>query len=320
MTGSDATARQDAIDWAIRTQDEAFNDWEAFETWLAADPVNAVLYDRATRSVDEAATTIRIGGADRGAKVRAFPRVARRGAPWVPSAVAASLIAAIGGGGVLFHAARQPMLYAVETPAGEHRSVVIDGATTVELGGDTRLTLDHHDPRYARLDRGEALFAVRHDPQRPFRLQVGGISVTDVGTLFDVAQDLNATRVAVAEGAVRVTTSAGSAELPAGHAVSIGRPGGTVVQRDQDPATIGAWRTGRIDFADMSLIDLAERLRRATGVRLEVTADVATRRVSGSVALGSDPDGALRGLALLLGTSVTRRGDVWIWSGGAGPS
>lgn len=315
MTGSSAVARGEAIDWAIRARDAAFDDWEALADWLAADPKHAVLYDRATVAADEGARAV---PGEIAPTVVAFPQPKLRSKLWLPLAMAASLVAAIGAGLTLYHNASAPIYYAVSTPAGGRQVLALTGAVRIELNGDTRLTLDRNDPRFARLDRGQATFDVVHDPNHPFALHVGTTLVTDVGTVFDVEQYGAVVRIVVASGAVRVTTATGSVAVTKGNAVEVAANGGSAMQRGQDVQQVGAWRTGQVDFADISLTQLALRPHRASGARITVAPDIAERRVTGSVVLDRYPDATLRGLGAVLGIKVARRGDGWVWSARAG--
>ncbi|MDT9096625.1 FecR family protein, partial [Escherichia coli] len=88
----------------------------------------------------------------------------------------------------------------VETAAGQRRVLTLGDGTRIEMSGGTRLTLDHHDNRIAALDRGQALFTVRHDAAHPFTLTAGGVAVRDLGTVFDVARDGSRLAVQVASG------------------------------------------------------------------------------------------------------------------------
>jgi transmembrane sensor len=317
MTGIATVARQEAIDWAIRAQDAAFDDWEALVVWLGADPHHAVLYDQATIAADEAAPASRASVPFAFAPA-AVPRVAGSPRRWVPLALAASLVAAVGGGLILYRGTPEPAYYSIATAAGEHHAVELAGAVRMDMNGETRITLDHNDTRFARLDHGEALFTVTHDPAHPFTLRIGDTLVTDVGTVFDVEQDETGVRVAVGEGEVRVATPAGLVAGTPGTSVIIGRGGDVVVRRDQNARAIGAWREGQIDFTNISLAQLAVRLRRTSGVAISVAPRIAGRRVSGSIVLGDHRDAALRALGPVLGVSIRRKGDGWLWSGRAG--
>jgi transmembrane sensor len=311
VTAAHATARKEAIDWAILSHDADFGDWEALEDWLASDPLHAELYDRATIGADDAAL-----GMDDGKRISLVPAPLpiRRPVRWFPFALAASLVAALAGGSLYYRADQRPATYAVSTPAGERRTFTVDGAATIELNGDTQVTLDRANPRTARIDRGQALFTVSHDAQHPFTVKAGGVTITDVGTVFEVERLSDVTNVAVAEGAVRLTSDAGAIDLTAGRAASIGATGTSALVRDEDRTAIGSWRSDRIDFADITLDDLAERIHRATGARIEISPTIARRRVTGSIAVHRDAEAAVRSLGSLLGLRVSQHGDTWAWS------
>ncbi|QHL90470.1 hypothetical protein GVO57_06010 [Sphingomonas changnyeongensis] len=70
----------------------------------------------------------------------------------------------------------------------------------VDLNGGTRIALDRGNPRFARLERGEALFTIVHDEARPFEVHAGDAVLRDLGTVFDVVREPDRLRVAVAEG------------------------------------------------------------------------------------------------------------------------
>jgi transmembrane sensor len=60
--------------------------------------------------------------------------------------------------------------------------------------------------RLVRLDSGEALFEVAHDPNRPFIVEAGLISIEALGTQFDVYRRSVSTRVTVIDGAVQISS------------------------------------------------------------------------------------------------------------------
>ncbi|WP_438907630.1 FecR domain-containing protein, partial [Bacillus licheniformis] len=85
----------------------------------------------------------------------------------------------------------------------------------IMLAGGSRIMLDHADPRRAVMERGEALFQVRHDDRHPFSVDARGLALTDLGTVFDVRLGRRMTRVAVAEGAVMVDPRGAALRLDA---------------------------------------------------------------------------------------------------------
>jgi transmembrane sensor len=315
MTGSNAMARQQAIEWTVRAHDPVFDDWEGLADWLAVDPLHAVLYDQIANVADETARVLASAPnaappSPSPAKIQAL-RTGRERA-WPPFALAASLVAAVGGGWA-FHASRQPELYAVTTQPGARQTLKLDRTVTLEMNGDSRLTLDRHNTRFVRLDGGEVMFTVTRDPSNPFRVIAGDATITDIGTVFDVERDKTITAIAVAEGQVRVTAPGGTINVEQGQHVSIDSQFPSLVRGSQPAETVGAWRTGRIDFTDVPIEQLALRLHRAMGANIQVAGSVGRQRVSGSIVLGSDVDETFRSLAALLGISIERKGSAWIW-------
>jgi transmembrane sensor len=100
--------------------------------------------------------------------------------------------------------------YAVETTGQTKRTVYLADGSKIDLNRDTRLLLDRADPRFAMLDHGQAYFTIRHDPSAPFKVDIGGVKLEDVGTAFDVIHERGRLDVAVAEGGVIFQPDRGS--------------------------------------------------------------------------------------------------------------
>ena len=81
------------------------------------------------------------------------------------------------------------------------------------------MVLDRENPRFAQLERGEALFTVIHDESRPFIVKTGGATLTDAGTAFNVVRNGDVTEVAVSEGLVIYDKGAEKVTLPVGHSL-----------------------------------------------------------------------------------------------------
>jgi transmembrane sensor len=114
------------------------------------------------------------------------------------------------------------------------------------------------------LKTGEAFFEVQPDHSRPFVVRAGSVTVTAVGTKFNVRRTRERTIVSVTEGAVDVvadsaikeekTANMHSEALATPVRVSAGQqavraitqPGLTLT--DIDPAAVAAWRGGRLEY------------------------------------------------------------------------
>jgi transmembrane sensor len=99
----------------------------------------------------------------------------------------------------------------IETELGEWKTVTLADGSELQLGPNTRLTLDIGDAQRALgLVRGEAYFKVAKDATRPFLVLANTFAVRAVGTEFAVSRRKDEVIVTVREGTVRVMPSAKS--------------------------------------------------------------------------------------------------------------
>jgi transmembrane sensor len=136
---------------------------------------------------------------------------------------------------------------------------------------------------------GEALFTVARDPARHFYVRTRGATVRAVGTKFNVYSAAGETRVAVVEGAVRVSVESGNAVLPdlsaplsAGESARISN-GRVTKQRTPDIDAQVAWQHQQLVFEDAALAEVAAEFNRynTTQIRIEDSLGQ-TRRLSGT--------------------------------------
>src|SRR3546814_584527 len=160
-----------ASDWLIRQRDPAFADWDAFADWLAEDPAHGDTYDAiASLDVDLAA----LPPTEQPGVVWDAEPVRRRTPSrrvWFGGAVAAALVGAISLQGLGLFGGTNP----IETAPGEHRTVTLADGSTIAINGTSRLVLDDDRQRFARLERGEAMFHVVHKDDDPFVVEAGKI-------------------------------------------------------------------------------------------------------------------------------------------------
>lgn len=293
-----------ALDWAVRTGDPAFVDWEAFTGWLEADPAHARAYDTVAAAVDDAAGLVaQAAPANDDAPLPA----ARTGRRRLLGSVAAAL--ALFGGIWLFQG-QQRDLYVVQTAAGETRTVTLDPGTRIAVAGGSAVAFDRKDKRFARLDRGQALFTVRHDAAHPFEVTVGDDRLVDIGTVFDVRHDRDGLSVSVSEGAVQFDPDGADVRVSPGEVLRRKAGEDSYTLSKLDPAQVGEWRKGRLTFEGASLEEVAARLERATGIAYRAAPGNGTP-VSGSILIAplhKDP----AAIGALLGLSVRAEGRRWV--------
>lgn len=297
-----------ALDWVIRLRDPGFDGWEDFEGWLTADPAHAEAYHRLALADEELGAMLPPAApapvfADNVVPLRKASLTRRA---WLGGAIAASFAAIVGFGVIQ----SQPSLYPVETAPGVRRTVMLDDGSRIVLNGGSRLILDHKDGRYATLERGEALFDVIHNDDAPFKVKVGGATLVDVGTRFNVLREKGAMAVQVAEGAVVYNPSSEAVRLDAGRSLRTidGEP--HLMLGSVSPASVAGWREGRLIYDGQTMAEVAADLARWSGQTVRADPRVAEQRFRGVLSLQDGEDVAQ--LAPLLDVDVRRQGQDWI--------
>ena len=296
-----------AADWIIRQRDPDFADWDAFAHWLTEDAGHSAAYD-ALAALDEDLS---------GLPSLARPSVAvRDGRPqrpsrrmWFGGAMAAALVAAITLPNLgLFGSANR-----IETAAGEHRTIKLADGSVIEINGASVVTFDDKNPRFARLDAGEAMFHVVHREGDPFVVEAGASRIIDLGTAFNVVRRDQATSVAVSEGMVVYNPDSDKVRIMAGQAIDAADGEARAPRvRDVNITDIGGWRTGVLVYDGAPLTVVADDLRRTAGIEVEVSAGAARQSFRGALVVDKDRGRTVADLAALSGTKAERRGDGWV--------
>jgi transmembrane sensor len=191
------------------------------------------------------------------------------------------------------------------------RTVSLADGSRIDLDANALIRLPLAPWRHeARLIRGEAVFDIVHDDSRPFVVQVGKATLTDLGTRF-LVQPLSSDQalVAVFDGRVQVLASGGQdAVLDAGQA-AIAADGAVTRTMMPSEGEATAWRQGRLVFRDRPLAQVAAILSRYRPEPVEVLSPaIAELKINGVFHL-DDLDGGLRLLEQALPIDVRRRGE-----------
>jgi len=137
----------------------------------------------------------------------------------------------------------------------------------IELNTASQVEVDYSaGERNLRLLRGEAVFTVAKDADRPFVVTAGKSRVVALGTVFSVRKSDVDARVVLFEGSVRVDKENGaggakSARLAPGDEVTIkpNRPF-SITKAQLSPAA--SWRDGRLVFEQTPLRDVLAEFNR----------------------------------------------------------
>lgn len=202
----------------------------------------------------------------------------------------------------------------------------LEDGSVVELNRGAELRVNFSaGARHIELSRGEAQFQVAKDPNRPFTVRAGTVTVRAVGTVFNVQRRTASVDVVVTEGTVDVRTpkpahpgereAAEVARVEAGHRcvvfLALDSPLAVAVVTPEETARLLAWQPTVLDFAEAPLSAIiAEFNRRNAPFQITVD-DPALADLPLSASLRSDNvEGFLRLLEGGFGLEVERSGNV----------
>ena len=318
----DRNMLEQAIAWHLRLNDADAETWAEFAEWLNADPAHNGVYEAVTDHDARMSSILGKATFPNGEEHERPPEFSNdendvvqgargeppRRNPWRWGALAGS-IAVAGLVGVQMMPDRDAR-YAVETDAGETRTVALADGSSVSLNGSTRIILDRSNSRSVEIARGEARFAVKHDASDPFTVVAGEQRLVDIGTVFNVVRTDGQLRVGVAEGAVRFEGAARSVDLRAGDSLAADSRGG--IEIAQSPvASIGSWASGKLVYDQASLEQVADDLSRSLGISLELPRGMGSRRFSGVIQTNGDRDAVRARLEELIREKIVADGTRW---------
>lgn len=293
---------EEALRWFVRSNDPEFADWDGFTAWLEQDPAHADAYHRIAAAEADLLPAI----ADEHSAVQdnaPLPDSGRKRTGWlVGGAAMAAAVAAV-------FAVPALRSESIATRPGEQRQIALADGNALVLNGDTRVSIGGWSKDKVRVERGQALFKLAG--QDRVAVEVGDLSLVDIGTEFEVSRDNTDTRVIVAEGAVLADPDGAKVRIDAGQEL-VTTDGASRLKAIPAPAgAAGAWTRGQLVFLDEPLTQVAADLRRSTGLAFSAKSASGARRFTGTLNLADvrrDP-GAL---SALLGVPVRPAGGGWV--------
>ncbi len=307
MSANGSLIEEQAIAWTIRARDPDFDDWSKLTEWLEADVAHGAAFQKLAMLDDILPQLIPAP------TKRQWRQIIFQPSRWSAggiSAIAAVFVAVIS----LSFFMAQPSYYSVETGAGEQRVIALDDGSRIELNGDTQITLSKEEPRFAVLDRGEALFTVVHNNSEPFIVEVGDAVVQDAGTVFNIIRFGETTEVGVAEGLVIYNPEAEKVSLPPGQGLRVagrGRPETFSIPA----AAVGSWKRNQLTYNNASMGRIASDLSRFLGQKISVDAQAKSMRFTGTINLTKDAGQFFGETTPVLGVNAKRTKDGWVLAG-----
>jgi transmembrane sensor len=312
----DLETLETAADWVDRLDELTASDRSELAAWLEASPTHAAAFASLRRNLRDPALLTAIDqirdSDETPVELAAAPisRSLSRQQRW--GLIAAGLIALAAGSTLtarLLSTSRTEAPIELATAIGARSDYALSDASVIHLNADSRASVVYGKAaRDVRLRKGDAMFDVAKNPNRPFNVTAGGAKVTAVGTTFEVDMVSDAVEVRVFEGAVRVaradapTRLVGKGEwllLAADHKVTTGRFA---------PETYQGWRTDWLDAEQTPLKYVVARLNRYTADQVVLNdAAIGELKVTGRFRLDRTHD-ALAMISALLAVDAAKQG------------
>lgn len=186
------------------------------------------------------------------------------------------------------------------TDLGQQLVFELEDGSVVYLNTHSRIKVRFSErARDVYLPEGQALFEVKHDRARPFRVHTASSIVEAVGTQFDVRVMGAKTVVSVLEGVVQVlqpethsvTISMPSPRLSAGESATVNAEGQVERTAQVDVNTVSAWKQQRLVFNEETLGWIADEFNRYNAApRLRVEGDALRSRKFNGVFNAHSPE------------------------------
>jgi len=324
--------KAEAVEWLVMLKDPDLDPnspfptrkalWTAFTEWYTQSPEHLAAFietseiDVAVRRIDSERVidveelrrepldnVVRLG-VPQTRHTRSGARTSRRRWSIAVSAVAGLLI-----GLTVRSSGAWPTHYT--TKIGERTFVPLEDRSTMELNTRTRVVVSYglHSRQITVLS-GEAIFDVRRDAERPFRVISGDIVIQDVGTKFDVYRHPDGTTsVTVLEGIVDITTAGTSKRVGAAQSVTIASQRARTRHAlfhvenlsQQEIARRLSWKAGLLTFEGETVAQAIEEVNRYNPQQLSIRDPKLATKKLGGVFGAVDLDSFVSDLEVTLG-------------------
>ena len=222
-----------------------------------------------------------------------------------------------------------PLIF--KTAKGEHQTHSLEDGSVITLNTDSYVEVDFtKSQRDIRLLKGEALFSVAHDEQRPFLVFANDGIIRAVGTEFSVHITDFAMEVIVSEGSVELSTLkptkpatenfpnitkvASLGVIKAGHSAQVKNSQASIanVSNEVIDAEL-SWRVGRLDFTGEGLEEAIAEYTRYTDMDIKIIdPELKKIRLGGSFPT-NEPDLFLKNLEFNFGIKVEKVGQSQVY-------
>jgi transmembrane sensor len=202
-------------------------------------------------------------------KSGAFPRSAL----WLSGIAATLAVIAVTGYGFWSRTWEAPRL----VTSGNWKTAILPDGSSLVLSAKASAEVDFTgtDRDLKLRPEGEAYIRVHHDKTRPFIVQAGAVTVTAVGTAFDVRRERDHVTVTVEEGTIRVVAPGSDGALQwqasAGYQIDYSEHDKTAVVASIDPQRVLQWRSGQLSYDRAPLATVIADINRYSKTHIAIS-------------------------------------------------
>jgi transmembrane sensor len=248
------------------------------QAWLEADPSNQAYFGQfekiwkagkklaVSSTVDEEQAWLKFK--EKAANHEAIVRPLKRNFSWLKIAAILVMI-----GGIW-------MAYNLFGPDRYKDLVAENQVLTEQLPDGSELTLNKNSEisyvrnfkkhRHVKLSKGDVFFNVAHDKAHPFVIDIKKVSVTVVGTSFNIKRLKDETEIIVETGIVRVELNGEKIELHKGEKVLIGRPDAKLIKEKNTDQLYNYYRSNLFIARNTPLQKLVDVVNEAYGSEISI--------------------------------------------------
>jgi len=164
--------------------------------------------------------------------------------------------------------------------------VLADG-TKVWLNAESSITFPTSFSGNERVVKitGEAYFEVVHDASHPFKVKVGGQTIEDLGTQFNINAYLDepTMKTTLINGKVKISAGSQVAVLKPGFQAVVSPLGSSIIVQAADLDEVIAWKNGNFEFEGTPLKDIMRQISRWYDVDISYEGTIEDAEFGGSI-------------------------------------
>jgi transmembrane sensor len=274
MHKPDDVIKKDAARWYMRMREAAPDAPErtTFEVWLMSDRRHQAAYQLIESTMDDFSSTERLKDLSNALSQKLFfeQTARRKKLSKLGSGLAVMLLCvSMGflGRNQYQQWQAQPLSTQVQTTAvAQIVKRKLDDGSVVTANANSALEIVYYrHQRLVKLTRGEAIFEVTRDAERPFVVETQQAKVTVLGTRFAVNQLSKKVRISVDHGRVQVAGAHGQENtliLKDGEVAEVSQGSSVPARVNRNAADSFSFTSGRIVFDRADMFEVSETLSR----------------------------------------------------------